>query len=78
LLLLGHGDACRPLPPPGPLVTDGIYRVVRNPSYLGLFILSLGWALAFRSMVGVLLVMLMKLSESFSDDVSKIASPDVS
>jgi protein-S-isoprenylcysteine O-methyltransferase Ste14 len=41
------------------LVTDGIYRVIRNPSYLGLFILSLGWALAFRSMVGVLLVMLM-------------------
>ena len=41
------------------LVTDGIYRTIRNPSYLGLFVLSLGWALAFRSMTGVLLVALM-------------------
>jgi protein-S-isoprenylcysteine O-methyltransferase Ste14 len=38
------------------LMTSGIYRVIRNPSYLGLLILSLGWALAFRSVVGVLLV----------------------
>ena len=41
------------------LVTDGIYRTIRNPSYLGLFVLSLGWALAFRSLAGVLLVVLM-------------------
>ena len=40
------------------LVTDGIYRVIRNPSYLGLLILSLGWALAFRSLVGVVLAAL--------------------
>ena len=40
------------------LVTDGIYRTLRNPSYLGLLINSLGWALAFRSVVGVLLVVL--------------------
>jgi protein-S-isoprenylcysteine O-methyltransferase Ste14 len=40
------------------LVTDGIYSVVRNPSYLGLLVLSLGWALAFRSVVGVLLAAL--------------------
>ena len=31
---------------------------IRNPSYLGLLILSLGWALAFRSLVGVLLAVL--------------------
>lgn len=37
------------------LVTTGIYSVVRNPSYLGMLMLSLGWALAFRSGVGVLL-----------------------
>ncbi len=37
------------------LVTAGIYSVIRNPSYLGLLISSLGWALAFRSGVGVLL-----------------------
>ena len=41
------------------LVTDGIYRTIRNPSYLGLFVLSLGWALAFRSLAGVLLVAFM-------------------
>jgi len=38
------------------LVTDGIYGVIRNPSYLGLLVNALGWALAFRSGVGVLLV----------------------
>jgi len=41
------------------LVTNGIYGVVRNPSYLGLLIGSLGWSLAFRSFVGVLLTALM-------------------
>ena len=41
------------------LVTDGLYSVIRNPSYLGLLILSLGWALAFRSLIGVLLALLM-------------------
>ena len=40
------------------LVTDGIYRIVRNPSYLGLLVLSLGWALAFRSVVGVVLALI--------------------
>jgi len=38
------------------LETHGIYSVIRNPSYLGLLISSLGWALAFRSGVGVVLV----------------------
>jgi protein-S-isoprenylcysteine O-methyltransferase Ste14 len=37
------------------LVTNGIYAVIRHPSYLGLLVNSLGWALAFRSGVGVLL-----------------------
>jgi protein-S-isoprenylcysteine O-methyltransferase Ste14 len=37
------------------LVTTGIYGIIRHPSYLGLLISSLGWALAFRSGVGVLL-----------------------
>ncbi len=40
------------------LVTTGIYSVVRNPSYLGMLVLSLGWALAFRSGVGVVLAVL--------------------
>jgi len=37
------------------LVTDGIYSVIRHPSYLGLVFVSLGWVLAFRSGVGLLL-----------------------
>jgi protein-S-isoprenylcysteine O-methyltransferase Ste14 len=40
------------------LVTDGIYGIIRHPSYLGLIINLLGWALAFRSVVGVLLTAL--------------------
>jgi protein-S-isoprenylcysteine O-methyltransferase Ste14 len=41
------------------LVTGGIYGVIRHPSYLGFLVSSLGWALAFRSIAGVLLVALM-------------------
>jgi protein-S-isoprenylcysteine O-methyltransferase Ste14 len=37
------------------LVTTGIYRVIRHPSYLGLVVNAFGWALAFRSAAGVLL-----------------------
>jgi protein-S-isoprenylcysteine O-methyltransferase Ste14 len=41
------------------LVTTGLYGVIRHPSYLGLLVNSLGWALAFRSGVGVLLTALL-------------------
>jgi protein-S-isoprenylcysteine O-methyltransferase Ste14 len=37
------------------LVTGGIYSVIRHPSYVGLLANSLGWGLAFRSVIGVLL-----------------------
>jgi protein-S-isoprenylcysteine O-methyltransferase Ste14 len=37
------------------LETRGIFGVIRNPSYLGMLVTSLGWVLAFRSGVGVLL-----------------------
>ena len=43
------------------LVTSGIYGVVRHPSYLGMLVNALGWALAFRSGVGVLLTALLIL-----------------
>lgn len=41
------------------LVTDGIYKVIRHPSYLGLLAGSFGWALAFRSGLGLVLAALM-------------------
>ncbi len=40
------------------LVTTGIYRLIRHPSYLGLLVTMLGWGLAFRSLVGVILTLL--------------------
>jgi protein-S-isoprenylcysteine O-methyltransferase Ste14 len=41
------------------LVTSGVYGIIRHPSYLGLLISALGWALTFRSGVGVLLTALL-------------------
>jgi protein-S-isoprenylcysteine O-methyltransferase Ste14 len=41
------------------LVTTGLYGVIRHPSYLGLIVNSLGWALAFRSGLGLLLTVLL-------------------
>ncbi len=41
------------------LLTTGIYSVIRHPSYLGLLTNSLGWSLAFRSGVGVLITALL-------------------
>jgi protein-S-isoprenylcysteine O-methyltransferase Ste14 len=41
------------------LVTNGLYAVIRHPSYLGLFVSVLGWALAFRSGVGVIIAVMM-------------------
>jgi protein-S-isoprenylcysteine O-methyltransferase Ste14 len=43
------------------LVTGGIYGIVRHPSYLGLVVNALGWSLAFRSGIGVFLVVLILL-----------------
>jgi protein-S-isoprenylcysteine O-methyltransferase Ste14 len=40
------------------LVNSGIYGLIRHPSYLGLLVSSLGWGLAFRSGLGVLLTAL--------------------
>ena len=40
------------------LVTSGLYEIIRHPSYLGLFVLMLGWGLAFRSGVGVVIAVL--------------------
>jgi len=37
------------------LVTDGLYGVVRHPSYVGLLLTCVGWSLAFRSVVGLII-----------------------
>jgi protein-S-isoprenylcysteine O-methyltransferase Ste14 len=37
------------------LKTDGLYRFVRHPSYLGALLAMAGWALVFRSIIGLLL-----------------------
>jgi protein-S-isoprenylcysteine O-methyltransferase Ste14 len=41
------------------LETHGIYSVIRNPSYLGMVAMMLGWGFAFRAGVGVLLTLLL-------------------
>lgn len=60
VFVLGHRfSGLVAIQPEHNLVTNGIYRVIRHPSYLGLWINSLGWSLAFRSGAGVILTFLL-------------------
>jgi protein-S-isoprenylcysteine O-methyltransferase Ste14 len=60
VFVLGHRfSGLVAIQPEHNLVTNGIYGVIRHPSYLGLLINSLGWNLAFRSGAGVLLTLLL-------------------
>jgi protein-S-isoprenylcysteine O-methyltransferase Ste14 len=60
VFMLGHRFSGLVAIQPGHrLVTSGVYGMIRHPSYLGLLVNSLGWALAFRSGVGVLLTALL-------------------
>ena len=38
-----------PIDPPTQLVVRGLYRYVRNPMYIGVLLVVMAWALAFRS-----------------------------
>jgi protein-S-isoprenylcysteine O-methyltransferase Ste14 len=59
VFVLGHRFSGLVAIQPGhKLVTSGVYGVIRHPSYLGLLLNSLGWGLAFRAGVGVLLTAL--------------------
>ena len=44
------------------LKTDGFYRFVRHPSYVGALLAMAGWALVFRSVIGLLLTAAMCVS----------------
>jgi protein-S-isoprenylcysteine O-methyltransferase Ste14 len=44
------------------LETDGLYGVIRHPSYLGLLATTVGWSLAFRSGVGLILTVMIGLA----------------
>lgn len=44
----GHGTLA-PWSPPRRLVVTGLYRISRNPMYVAVVTLLVGWALAFRS-----------------------------
>ncbi len=58
--MLGHRfSGLVAIQPEHTLVTSGVYGVIRHPSYLGLLVSSMGWGLAFRSGVGLLLAALM-------------------
>jgi protein-S-isoprenylcysteine O-methyltransferase Ste14 len=58
--VLGHRfSGLVAIQPEHTLVTSGVYGAIRHPSYLGLLVNSLGWALALRSVVGVLLTALL-------------------
>ena len=41
------------------LETRGLYGLIRNPSYLGMIVLMLGWGLAFRGWSGVVIALLL-------------------
>jgi len=56
VFVLGHRfSGLVAIQPEHSLVTSGVYGLIRHPSYLGLLVNSLGWALAFRSVIGILL-----------------------
>jgi protein-S-isoprenylcysteine O-methyltransferase Ste14 len=59
VFVLGHRfSGLVAIQPNHTLMTSGPYRLIRHPSYLGLLLNALGWALAFRSALGIMLAVL--------------------
>jgi protein-S-isoprenylcysteine O-methyltransferase Ste14 len=58
--VLGHRfSGLVAIQPDHTLETSGIYGFIRNPSYLGLLVMTLGWGLAFRTGMGIVLTVLL-------------------
>lgn len=58
--VLGHRfSGLVAIQPDHTLETTGIYGFIRNPSYLGLLVMTLGWGLAFRTGIGIVLTVLL-------------------
>jgi protein-S-isoprenylcysteine O-methyltransferase Ste14 len=54
---VGRGTPA-PVDAPKQLVIRGLYRYIRNPMYVGVLLVILGWAVLFRAMVLVLYALL--------------------
>jgi protein-S-isoprenylcysteine O-methyltransferase Ste14 len=60
VFVLGHRfSGLVAIQPDHTLETRGIYCFIRNPSYLGLLVMTLGWGLTFRTGIGVVLTVLL-------------------
>jgi protein-S-isoprenylcysteine O-methyltransferase Ste14 len=58
--VLGHRfSGLVAIQPDHTLETRGVYCFIRNPSYLGLLVMTLGWGLAFRTGIGIVLTVLL-------------------
>ncbi len=53
-LFKAKGTTVNPTKEPDKLVTNGIYRVTRNPMYLGMLMILVGFPLVVESLIGLI------------------------